>query len=514
MFKKLFSVFSAIVVSLFFTTSVSAYLIQPGDTLFRLAEKFGFSVEELAVSNGIQNPDRIYAGSQLYIPEVFGAASPLPTDGYDSYLSAPLNSSAATIYVNALPGGVTSSIYTLFSSDGRTVAEKVSCTGKSAGPNRLTGCVRGLSLTPNEDGSISEVAGTGVSHSKNARIAITDTINFSGKALAILNGSQPTGTTTFSVGETSTNTLQLFLDSNGKYLRAYNNGTNTPYLRYNTSTNKWQFSDDGVNTINLATSSAAGLAASSTRAIGITDSFIYLLASSTKGLGFDEAGILYPITSSTGGIQFGSDGTSIDRSDALTWTGTQTFSIVSSSVLFVGTTSTLATTTINGIDIDSNAIRKLYIRTGDVTVTGTAETTFASTTVPANMLKGNNAIRIRSYFQDMDGVGTHSFFINLKYGSTTSTLNVITNAVLNNKGWYEAVLSGNGATNAQDTIQNILVGPDGLTTTTWKYSNVGSMAEDSTSAKTLELTVRATNAGNVWSVGQTIIEFIYDPRST
>jgi phospholipase C len=48
-----------------------AYLVQPGDTLSQIAERFGTTVEATAQANGIENPNIIYAGQVLYIPPSF-----------------------------------------------------------------------------------------------------------------------------------------------------------------------------------------------------------------------------------------------------------------------------------------------------------------------------------------------------------------------------------------------------------------------------------------------------------
>ena len=92
--------------------------------------------------------------------------------------------------------------------------------------------------------------------------------------------------------------------STNKTIQAYNGSTNLPFVRYNEATGRWQFSDDGVNTTNFTTSSAAGLAASSTRGIFIQDSLIGINASSTTGLGFDASGNLSHTVSSTTGLNY------------------------------------------------------------------------------------------------------------------------------------------------------------------------------------------------------------------
>ena len=45
------------------------YKIQPGDTLSGIAAKFGTTVEELCKLNDIEDPDVIYAGQVLILPE-------------------------------------------------------------------------------------------------------------------------------------------------------------------------------------------------------------------------------------------------------------------------------------------------------------------------------------------------------------------------------------------------------------------------------------------------------------
>jgi LysM repeat protein len=44
------------------------YLVKRGDTLAFIAAKFGVTVDGLAAVNGLQNVNRIYAGTYLWIP--------------------------------------------------------------------------------------------------------------------------------------------------------------------------------------------------------------------------------------------------------------------------------------------------------------------------------------------------------------------------------------------------------------------------------------------------------------
>jgi peptidoglycan lytic transglycosylase len=54
--------------STYYSTDQSggAYVVQQGDTLSGIAAQLGTTVEDLAASNGIANPDLIYAGQTIY----------------------------------------------------------------------------------------------------------------------------------------------------------------------------------------------------------------------------------------------------------------------------------------------------------------------------------------------------------------------------------------------------------------------------------------------------------------
>jgi LysM repeat protein len=57
-----------------------AYVVQPGDTLFGIAQRFGVSAFTLARLNNLFNPNFIFAGMRLIVPR----AAPAPT--YQTYL--------------------------------------------------------------------------------------------------------------------------------------------------------------------------------------------------------------------------------------------------------------------------------------------------------------------------------------------------------------------------------------------------------------------------------------------
>ena len=296
--KKLLFIFLGVLIP----TTVLGYQVQSGDTLSAIAKRFHTTVQEIVDLNGIENPNLIYTGDELVLPtpdeEVLGA-NPLPTDGYDTFLTAPAGAADTSIFVNALPSGVTESIYTIFASDRRTIKEKIYCSGVTTTPSKsLTGCVRGLA-TSTFDGTITEAGGTGLTHSTNARIAITDNINFTGKALAILNGSQNSSSTLFRFGRGVNEDIRFC------FMKASTTST-SPCITWNGS--QLGFSDGAGNSYTFVTTSGSGLAASTTKGIFVTDGLIGVNASTTQGMAFGVDGKLYQKTSSTRAISTDSDG--------------------------------------------------------------------------------------------------------------------------------------------------------------------------------------------------------------
>ena len=52
--------------------SMIIYFVKPGDSLWSIAKKFGSTVEDISRVNGIENPDNLQVGKQLYIPRYHG----------------------------------------------------------------------------------------------------------------------------------------------------------------------------------------------------------------------------------------------------------------------------------------------------------------------------------------------------------------------------------------------------------------------------------------------------------
>lgn len=57
--------------------SYERYIVQPGDTLYLVARRFGISLEEVSRANALPSPDWIYPGQALAIPRSFPAAPPV-----------------------------------------------------------------------------------------------------------------------------------------------------------------------------------------------------------------------------------------------------------------------------------------------------------------------------------------------------------------------------------------------------------------------------------------------------
>jgi LysM repeat protein len=57
----------------------STYVVQPGDTLYKISVRFGTTVDELVALNNIENPDLIYVNQVLQLPAGVGTAQATPT---------------------------------------------------------------------------------------------------------------------------------------------------------------------------------------------------------------------------------------------------------------------------------------------------------------------------------------------------------------------------------------------------------------------------------------------------
>lgn len=94
-FLVLVSLFMLLLVAVPTALADDSYTVQPGDNLYRIALRYGLTVDELAAANDIRNPHRLLAGQVLVIPANGDAraateSSETPTEGetgdQESYL--------------------------------------------------------------------------------------------------------------------------------------------------------------------------------------------------------------------------------------------------------------------------------------------------------------------------------------------------------------------------------------------------------------------------------------------
>lgn len=62
----------------------SVYVVQPGDTMYSIAARYGTTVWALAQANNLSNPNWIFAGQKLVIPGGY-AGYPAPSPGYERH---------------------------------------------------------------------------------------------------------------------------------------------------------------------------------------------------------------------------------------------------------------------------------------------------------------------------------------------------------------------------------------------------------------------------------------------
>jgi len=59
----------------------TVHVVQPGENLFRIALRYGVTVEALAAANGVRTPGRIYVGQRLIVPSAAAVAPPAAPSG-------------------------------------------------------------------------------------------------------------------------------------------------------------------------------------------------------------------------------------------------------------------------------------------------------------------------------------------------------------------------------------------------------------------------------------------------
>lgn len=292
MFKR---IIAGLFLSLLFVQNVVALqtiVLKPGDTLSKIAREHGTTVESLANVNGIKNPDLIIAGRNLVVPdepegELLGFSV---ATRYRTTLRSSMTASQTTIPVSSLLS-FDGTLLTMQLLGGRvfldleagTSREEIVMCEAITGSN-FSSCTRGLAFTGT---STAGVTANRMAHNAGSSVTMSN-VHYIYDQLVDrdsdenISGIKTFVSSTIRIGDNTTST--------NKTIQAYNGDTNLPFLRYNELIDQWQFSNDGLNTVNLATSSAAGLSASSTQGIQIINSQIGIVASTTRAFGFGADG--------------------------------------------------------------------------------------------------------------------------------------------------------------------------------------------------------------------------------
>ena len=105
-----------------FSFGANSYTVQQGDVLWKIAEQYNLTYQDLAKYNQIKDPNVIYTGQIIKIPDSNAAAVPAPTDtsGTSNSVATSVSIAADTILENG-------TIYTI--DNNNTVAEAIAVKG-------------------------------------------------------------------------------------------------------------------------------------------------------------------------------------------------------------------------------------------------------------------------------------------------------------------------------------------------------------------------------------------------
>lgn len=149
------------------------------------------------------------------------------------------------------------------------------------------------------------------------------------------------------------------------------------------------------------------------------------------------------------------------------------------------------------------------------TSTSTSEDDAASASIPANLLSGYKAIRVKGAITDLDsygGGGAWNFKIKLKYGTTTvANLDIVQATAAhwtNATAYFEGIIYANNSTSAQRGFITVNVG--GATASAiLSGSAVGSATENATTKLDLQVLIEnAASSEHSWTVNDVIFEYI------
>jgi hypothetical protein len=303
-------------------TPALGYTIQKGDTLSALAKRFNTSVSNLAVQNGIQNPNKITVGQEIETESVLGSTKYVQAQ-YFTLAGSGATLGATTITLKSFKQ-IDGSLLTMsnFGSKGfgtiepnsGIYEEQISFTGVTQNTNG-TATLSGVSTVGNVY-PYTEVSGLSITHAGGVKFVISNTVGFYNTFTNKFNDEIVSSTWTF-----ATNTI--YFSKNNRGSKFYDDGVHLGW------------SDDGVNTFTFAGGSS-GLTAGKGIIINSSAISVNTAPSSTGALGYYGSQI--GVVTSTGLI-VDNIGLSVNTSSSLMWTASTTFS---------GSTTTISKLTING----------------------------------------------------------------------------------------------------------------------------------------------------------------------
>ncbi len=241
---------------------------------------------------------------------------------YRTTLSSSMTSFQSTIPVSSMKtfDGTTITMSLLGSKvyltvePGTTREEIIKCTGIYG--SSWTGCTRGLAFSGTDESS---VAANREAHNAGSAVVISN-VHYVYEELIDKDSNNTSTAKIISKDMLATSTMCLY-DTNYCF-------------RVNDGMIQWTV-DNFANSYNFTSSTISQLTASSTRAIGVTDSKVHLNISDNAGLAFDNStGYLETLLNNS--ITSGTDGLAVNTSTNFTWTGTNTFSATTT---FTGTMS-------------------------------------------------------------------------------------------------------------------------------------------------------------------------------
>lgn len=153
----------------------------------------------------------------------------------------------------------------------------------------------------------------------------------------------------------------------------------------------------------------------------------------------------------------------------------------------------------------NNIRNKISAVVTDVTITNTTtETAILTTSIPANTLRTNNAVRARIFITSLTTASAVTF--RFKYGATTLATSNALNVGTGQGGIIEVMLFANAATNAQEGSMYVCL--NSTVNAPLADTSTGTSAIDSTSAQNLVVTAQYASNNSTLTMSNAIVELI------